>query len=257
MGLFQQGLQPVLELDPVARQLDLRAGYRPPPALLGRRHEAQDQLLGDHAPHQPFGVGEVALPPPRRAIGLGLGEVQGARHRAGPGPGPGARRPVPFQGGPDGPPVLRRRFHDDVVDLAFAEPGGQQAQLGGRAPERAPLERVLRVGGEIGDDHGQHPFVQVNAGVHVNAGDRVGQGGGSFRRERRACLAVALPRVTGYRGSPRRRAGRPRIRSTRTLRIRQRNGLHRSTKRSTLSLLAVAIIAQCDFHEVSRAEGPP
>ena len=33
--------------------------------------------------------------------------------------------------------------------------------------------------------------------------------GGSFWRERRACLAVALPRVTGYRGSPRRRAGTP------------------------------------------------
>jgi hypothetical protein len=45
---------------------------------------------------------------------------------------------------------VRRRFHDDFVNLALAEPVGQQAQLGGRAPEQAPLERVLRVGGELG-----------------------------------------------------------------------------------------------------------
>jgi hypothetical protein len=47
-----------------------------------------------------------------------------------------------------------RRFHDDFVDLMLAQPVGQEAQLRGRAPELAPLERVLPVGGEIGDDHG-------------------------------------------------------------------------------------------------------
>jgi hypothetical protein len=183
-GLFQQRLQPVLELDPGARQLDLRAGHRPPQALLGRGYEAQDQLLGDQPLHQPFGVREVALAPPSRAVRSRVRQVQGAGHRAGPGPRPGARRPVPFPRGPDGLPVRRRRFHDDFVDLVLAPPVGQPAQLRGRAPELAPRERVLPVGGEIGDDHGQHPFVPVNAGA------RVGPGGRSFWRERRACLQV-------------------------------------------------------------------
>src|SRR6516165_8517546 len=80
--------------------------------------------------------------------------------------------------------------------------------------------------------------------------------GGSFWRERRACLAVALPRVTGYRGSPRRRAGRPLIRSTRTLRIRQTYGLDISTATTISPLPAAASLAQHDFHELSRAGGP-
>src|SRR6516165_9100675 len=80
--------------------------------------------------------------------------------------------------------------------------------------------------------------------------------GGSFWRERRACLAVALPRVTGYRGSPRRRAGRPLIRSTRTLRIRQTYGLDISTARTISPLPPAASLAQHDFHELSRARGP-
>ena len=80
--------------------------------------------------------------------------------------------------------------------------------------------------------------------------------GGSFWRERRACLAVALPRVSGYRGSPRRRAGRPLIRSTRTLRIRQTCGLDISTGTTISPLPAAASLAQHDFHELSRAGGP-
>src|SRR6516162_460680 len=80
--------------------------------------------------------------------------------------------------------------------------------------------------------------------------------GGSFWRERRACLAVALPRVTGYRGSPGRRAGRPLIRSTRTLRIRQTYGLDISTGTTISPLPAAASLAQHDFHELSRAGGP-
>src|SRR6516164_8650476 len=80
--------------------------------------------------------------------------------------------------------------------------------------------------------------------------------GGSFWRERRACLAVALPRVTGYRGSPGRRARRPLIRSTRTLRIRQTCGLDISTATTISPLPAAASLAQHDIHELSRAGGP-
>src|SRR6516225_913343 len=80
--------------------------------------------------------------------------------------------------------------------------------------------------------------------------------GGSFWRERRACLAVALPRVTGSRGSPRRRAGRPLIRSTRTLRTRQTYGLDISTATTISPLPAAASLAQHDFHELSWAGGP-
>jgi len=143
VGLFQQRFQPVLELDPVARQLDLRARDRAPQPLFGRGHEAQGQLLGDQPPHQPFGVREVPLAPPSRAVRSRGRQVQSAGPRAGPGPRSGARRPVTFQGGPDGLPVLRCRFHDGFVDLMLAEPVGPPAQLGGRAAARAPLERVL------------------------------------------------------------------------------------------------------------------
>src|SRR6516225_3026462 len=80
--------------------------------------------------------------------------------------------------------------------------------------------------------------------------------GGSFWRERRACLAVALPRVTGYRGSAGGRARRPLIRSTRTLRIRQPCGHHISTGTTISPLPAAASVAQHDFHELSRAGGP-
>jgi acyl-coenzyme A synthetase/AMP-(fatty) acid ligase len=67
---------------------------------------------------------------------------------------------------------------------------------------------------------------------------------------------VTLRRGTGYQRSQRRQR-RPLIRPTRTLRIRQIYGLDRSSKRSTLPLPAAAIVAQCDFHDVSRATGPP
>ena len=43
---------------------------------------------------------------------------------------------------------------------------------------------------------------------------------------------------------------------SRTLQIRQSDGLDFSTVRSTLPLQSVAILTLTDFHEVSRAAGP-
>ena len=173
VGLFQQGLQPVLELDPVARQLDLRAGPRPLQAAARARARSLGSSPGRPRASPAIRRRRSRASAPRRASGLGLLR-RGRVPALGPAPGrgPGARPPVPFQGGPDGPPVWRRRFPDDFVNLALAEPVGQQAQRGGVVPNGRP------------------------------ANDR-------------------------------------------------------STKRSTLPLLAAAIIAQGDFHEVSRAGGPP
>src|SRR5229473_1435264 len=62
MGLFQQTLQSVLQLDPVAGQLVLSAHYGAPQSLFGIGHKAQGQLLGHEPLHQPFRIVEILLP---------------------------------------------------------------------------------------------------------------------------------------------------------------------------------------------------
>ena len=56
MGFFQEGFQPVLELDPVARHLILGPSQSAPEALLGIGHEAECQLVGHQPLHQTLGV---------------------------------------------------------------------------------------------------------------------------------------------------------------------------------------------------------
>jgi hypothetical protein len=81
--------------------------------------------------------------------------------------GPPHHLPVSFERLPHRPPVLRRRLHHDFVDVVLDEPRRQLPQLFRRRPHHAPLELKLPVGGDVGDHHGQHPF------VHVNPGDAV------------------------------------------------------------------------------------
>src|ERR1700738_718885 len=61
MGLFQKGLQLVLQPHPVAPQLVLLARYRPPQTLLGIRHKAQRQFSSHQPLHQAFGIDEISL----------------------------------------------------------------------------------------------------------------------------------------------------------------------------------------------------
>jgi hypothetical protein len=76
VGLFQQRLQAVLQLYPVAPQLVLGAHERAPQTLLGIRHEAQGQLPSHQPPHPTFGVGKVVLASLPCAIGVRLRQVQ-------------------------------------------------------------------------------------------------------------------------------------------------------------------------------------
>jgi hypothetical protein len=48
--------------------------------------------------------------------------------------------PILLQGLPHRSPVLRGRFHHDLFDLAFDEPVGERAQLGGIGPHLQTLE---------------------------------------------------------------------------------------------------------------------
>ena len=59
MGLFQQTLQSVLQLYPVAGQLVLSAHHGAPQSLFGIGHKAQGQLLGHKPLHQSLFLGAV------------------------------------------------------------------------------------------------------------------------------------------------------------------------------------------------------
>ena len=249
MGLFQQGLQSVLELHPVARQLVLGAHHGSPQTLLGIGHKAQDQLVSDQPLHQTFGVREIVLAPPPPSVRLRLRQMQRSRRRTGAFPLLAERLPVPLQGCPDGFPILCRRFHHRFFHLLLDQPGSQQSQLRGVAAELSPLKLVLAVHFHFRHHHRQHSLMYVDSCYPVRHKP-------PLRAKAESVPKVTLRRVTGYRRSPRRRPGRPIIRSTRTLRIRQLYGLNRSTALSISPLSTTAIIPRSHFHEFSWAAGP-
>src|SRR6202047_4456050 len=71
-------------------------------------------------------------------------------------------------------------------------------------------------------------------------------------RERRACCGY-VNQGRGLSPLPQGKTTTPNYSLSRTLRIRQPNGLDFSTVSSTSPLRAVAILTLSDFHEVSRA----
>src|SRR5215831_8475126 len=143
-----------------------------------------------------LGVGEIVLAPPPRAVRLRLRQVQGSGHGRGTFPLLADRLPVPFQGSPDRFPVQGRRFHDHFFHLLFEQPVGQQAQLGGVAAKLAPLKDVLAVDFDVGDDHGQHPLMNINSCYLVRHTLLLLAGAESVP-------SVDLNRVAGYRRSHR------------------------------------------------------
>jgi hypothetical protein len=64
-----------------ANVLILAPHHGAPEPLLGVGHEAQGQLLGDQAPHQPLRIREVLLAAPGPAIRLRLGEIERTRNQ--------------------------------------------------------------------------------------------------------------------------------------------------------------------------------
>src|SRR2546422_8195334 len=68
--------------------------------------------------------------------------------------------------------------------------------------------------------------------------------------------AITLTRVAGYRRSPGEDNDAQLFAQTRTLRIRQMDGLKISTDKLDLAAPDSGILSLSDFHKVSRAEGP-
>ncbi len=129
-------------------------------------------------------------------------------------------RPCCSRASQTGRQVLRRRLHDDVLDLALDQPVGQAAQIGRRRPDLLALEVRVAVDLDVGHHDGQHLL------VHVNSRDPVRHR--SLLGERRACL-VASVRVASYPGSHRSPHDAQWFTQSRTLRTAQLLGLNSST----------------------------
>ena len=74
--LFQQTLHLTLQPYPVAPELQFHPRQVPPTALFPIRDKTQDQLVCDQPPHQPLGILEVMLAPPRGTVGECLRQLQ-------------------------------------------------------------------------------------------------------------------------------------------------------------------------------------
>jgi hypothetical protein len=139
--------------------------------------------------------------------------------------------------------------YNDFFDLSFEPPVDQQPQLGGVAAESTPFKRVLAVNLDIGDDDGQHPFMNVDSCYPVRHHALLPAGSGE-----RACGSSNT--VAGYRRSDRGRQRRPIIGSIRTLRIRHTCGLDLSSAITISPLRAATIVPRSHFHKLWRAAGP-
>jgi hypothetical protein len=182
-------------------------------ALLGVGTKLRVKFLRDQTFHQPLRIGKSFLRP-RSSIRLRLGEMERAREPA--------RRHDPATGSPvllrlpTPPPVLRRRFHDDFLDLALDQPVGQATQVERRRADLLALEASPST--STSADH-DAPSIFLWTSIPAI---RYGIGLSSW--ERRACLLASL-RVASYR---RRRQGRDDAQffgQSRTLRITQLLGL--------------------------------
>ena len=160
---LEQRLQSVLELHAIAGDLVLAPHHGAPEPLLGVGHEAQGQLLGDQALHQPLRIGEVLLAAAGPAIRLRLGEMERAREARRAVARAASGSPVLFQGFPHRPPVLRGRLHDDFLDLVLDQPVGQAAQIGRRRPDLLALEVEVAIDLDVGHHDRQHLLVDVNS----------------------------------------------------------------------------------------------
>jgi hypothetical protein len=107
---------------------------------------------------------------------------------------------------------------------------------------------VLALAFDVGHNHGQHLFVNVNSRYSVS---HTLPPGGSGKR-----AATYINQGRGLSPFPKGRNDAQLFAQPRTLRIRQTVGLDLSVARSTSPLQPVAILLRSYFHKVSRAAGP-
>jgi hypothetical protein len=60
---------------------------------------------------------------------------------------------------------LRRRFHNDFLDLLLEQPCSERSQLVGAAAKHPPLKLVLTVDFHVRHNYGQHFFMNINPDI--------------------------------------------------------------------------------------------
>ena len=180
MRFLEEGLEAILQLHAIPRQLILAPGHGAPETLRHIGHKAERQLVRHQPLDQSLGIGEISLPAVPAMIRLRLREMQRAGGRPGVHPRTLRRLPVAFQRVPHRAPVLRGRLHHDFFDLVLDQPLGQEAQLAGRRAELPPFKLPVPFDFHVRDHDRQHRL------VHVDSCDPIGHTH-LHRRERRAC----------------------------------------------------------------------
>lgn len=192
MRFLEEGLEAILQLHAIPRQLILAPGHRAPEPLRDIRHKAEGQLVRDQSLDQLLCIREISLPAVSAMVRLRLREMQRAGGRSGIHPPTLRWLPVALQRVPHRAPVLRRRLHHDLFDLLLAQPLSQEAQLAGNRAELPPFKPPVPLDFYVRDHDRQHRL------VHVDSCDLIGHthlhDGGSGER----AVMVSL-RVTGYR----------------------------------------------------------
>ena len=75
MRFLEKGLEAILQLHPIPRQLILAPRNRAPQTLRNIWHKAERQLVGDQPFHEALSIREIALPARPAMIRLRLGEM--------------------------------------------------------------------------------------------------------------------------------------------------------------------------------------
>src|SRR5215469_8215180 len=135
--------------------------------------------------------------PSPTAVRLRLRQMQCSRGRVCALPLLAVRLPVALQRFPHGPPILCCRFHHHFLGLLLNQPCGQRAQCLGLAAKHSPRELVLPIDFNVGDDHVQHPFMDIDSRYLIGHLFLLLAGAESVP-------CVSLVRVTSYRRSPKR-----------------------------------------------------
>jgi hypothetical protein len=86
-----------------------------------------------------------------------------------------------FQLPPDGLPVLRRRFHDGFFHVSFGKPPNQSLQLIGGSAEDLAFKGVITLDRDIGNNHRQHLFMNVDSRYSVFRHARLSRAGEAER----------------------------------------------------------------------------
>src|SRR6202030_4300248 len=135
--------------------------------------------------------------------------------------------PIPFQCFPHGFPILRRRLHDYFFGLLLDEPRRQRSQLFRVAAKHPPLKLVFAFDFNVGHNDSQHLLVDIDSRYLVRHKLLLA---GSGER-----AAMTLPESRAIAAPPGEDNFAQLFAQTRTLRIRQMDGLEISTDKLDLA----------------------